>query len=135
MCAPLWGFATMKWFLEILCYEQPRNWFIWHSPRESRLHCGPKNVCLIDIRKVCLNYVICTMCPLSCWIQFKSIDKFWSFSHVCATDTFRLLNQHSQRSCSHDIGQRRSKQIPPRPSSHKMLRHIVAYHYPPSRPL
>ena len=49
----------MKWFLEILCYEQPRNWFIWHSSRESRLHCGPKNVCLNDVRKVCLNYMIC----------------------------------------------------------------------------
>ena len=49
-------------FFEILCYEQPRNWFIWHSPRESRLYWSPKIVCISNIKKVCLNYMIWTMC-------------------------------------------------------------------------
>ena len=42
-----------SFFFEILCYDKHRIWFIWYSPRESRLHCGSKNVCLTDIS---LNY-------------------------------------------------------------------------------
>ena len=59
-------FFFMKiWFFEILCYVPYRNWFIWHSPCESRLHSASENVCHTNIRKVCLNYKFCTMCVWS----------------------------------------------------------------------
>ena len=51
----------MNSFFEILCYGKHRNQFIWHSPRESRHNSASENVCHGDVRKVCLNYMICTM--------------------------------------------------------------------------
>ena len=52
----------MKQFFQILCYGAYRNQFIWHSPRESRLHSAPENVCHTAGRKICLKYKFCTMC-------------------------------------------------------------------------
>ena len=39
----------------MLCGTLAWNWFIWHSPHESRIHCDPKDVCLSNFREVCLN--------------------------------------------------------------------------------
>ena len=78
MCAPLWGFATMKWFSEILCYEKPRNWFIWHSPRESRLNCGPKNIWLSNT-VVFRGPIFCRQCfqiPLDLILSYRFIIMF-----------------------------------------------------------
>ena len=51
-------------FFEILCYGKGQNWFIRHSPRESRVHSG----------KICLKCKFCT-CTFehlhSKWQPFK----------------------------------------------------------------
>ena len=52
---------SSKQFFEILCYDKYPSWFIWHIPCESRVHSTSENVCHTNVRKVCLNYMFCTM--------------------------------------------------------------------------
>ena len=54
----------MNIFFEILCYGKYQNWFIWHSQRENRVHSGSENIDHSNSRKICLNYICCTMCSL-----------------------------------------------------------------------
>ena len=84
---------TMIWLFEISYYEEPRNWFIWHSPIESRHHCSPKNVCLSNFRKVCLNYMICTM--WFCNFVFARIGfSYCIFSTPVHIFRVSLMNKH-----------------------------------------
>ena len=48
-------FITTKSLSEfyVLCYGKDQNWFIWHSPCESRVH--------LNSRKIFLKYTFCTM--------------------------------------------------------------------------
>ena len=48
-------------FFEILYFGKYWNWFIWHSPRASRVHSGSENIYHSNCRKICLKYKFCTM--------------------------------------------------------------------------
>ena len=58
-------------FFEILCYEEFPSRFIWHIPCENRLLSDSENVSYTILRKVFVNYMICTMC------------KVWAFPNIC----------------------------------------------------
>ena len=47
-------------FSKNLCFEQPRNWFIWYSPPERRLHCGPENSSIANSKKYTVFSAPCT---------------------------------------------------------------------------
>ena len=49
-------------FFEILCYSKPPSGIYWHSPCKNRVHSSSENGYNTHIRKVCLNYLFCTMC-------------------------------------------------------------------------
>ena len=83
----------MKQFFQILCYGAYRNQFIWHSPRESRLHSAPENECHTAGRKICLKYKFCTMFSQLfvrdvVWEKYSSkiLNHSYSTYRVCCQD-------------------------------------------------
>ena len=56
----------------------------------SRLHSASENVCHLEVRKVCLNYMFCTMC--------SSKSTFWNFLKIFGEIPFALCPENLKNS-------------------------------------